>query len=131
MQTTRLAVLTFFGECRSLVDLAANDVAGNDDEEAQQEGNSPAPGVERFLGHVMSERQENRCGEDLPGLHALKSEAGVEAAPTKRSMLENHRTSAGDFTGDSEALYESQYNEKHRSEYADLLICWQEPDGHR
>src|SRR5712671_6752092 len=33
-----LAVLTLFGECRSLVDVAANDVARNDDEEAEQEG---------------------------------------------------------------------------------------------
>src|SRR5712672_3800343 len=126
-----LAVHTLFGECRSLVDVAANDVARNDDDEAEQEGNSPAPGVERFLRHVMRERQENRRGKDLPGLHALEGEARVEAAPPKRSMLENHRTGAGYFAGDSEALYEPQYHEKHWSEHADLLICRQKPDGHR
>jgi len=31
-------------------------------------------------------------------------------------MLENHRTGAGYFAGDSEALYEPQYHEKHWSE---------------
>ena len=45
----------------------------------------------------MRERQENRRGEDLPGLHTLEGEAGVEAAPPKWSMLENHRTGAGYF----------------------------------
>ena len=68
------------------------------------------------------------CRSDL---HALEGEAGVEAAPPERSMLENHRTGAGYFAGDSEALYESKDHEKHWSEHADLLICRQKPDGHR
>jgi len=42
-------------------------------------------------------------------------------------MLENHRTGAGYFAGDSEALYEPQYHEKHWSEHADLLIGRRSP----
>jgi len=53
-------------------DVAANDIARNDDEEAEQEGNSPAPGVERFLRHVMSERQENRRARICPAWHTWR-----------------------------------------------------------
>ncbi len=57
-----LAMLSLFGEGRSFLDLAANDVARNDDEGAEEEGDPPAIGVERFLGHVMRERQEHGRG---------------------------------------------------------------------
>ena len=79
----------------------------------------------------MRERQEYRRGEDLPGLHALQAEAGVVAAPPKRSMLEDHRAGAGDFPGDREALDETEDDKKDRGEHADLLVGRQERDGHR
>ena len=126
-----LAVLALFGEGGRLLDLAANDVAGDDDDEAEQEGNAPAPGVERLRGHVVRERQEDRRGEDLPGLHALQGEAGEEAAPAERRVLEDHRAGAGDLAGDREALDQPQDDEQHRGEHADLLVGRQQPDGHR
>ena len=79
----------------------------------------------------MSERQEDGRGEDLPSLHALEGKAGEEAAPAERSVLENHRTGAGDLPGNREALDETEDDEKRRGEHADLLIRRQEPDGHR
>ena len=124
-------MLALFGEGRRLVDLAADDVAGDDDDEAEEEGNAPAPGVERLLGHVVRERQEHRRGQDLPGLHALQGEAGEEAAPAERGVLEDHRAGAGDLAGDREALDQPQDHEQRRGEHADLLVGRQKPDGHR
>ena len=73
------------------------------------------------VGHVVRERQEDRRGQDLPGLHALQREAGEEAAPAERRVLENHRAGAGDLAGHREALDEAQHDEQHRGEQADLL----------
>ena len=66
------------------------------------------------VGHVVRERQEDRRGEDLPGLHALQREAGEEAAPAERRVLEDHRARAGDLAGDREALDQPQDDEQHR-----------------
>ena len=103
-----LAVLALFIERGCLVNLLADDVAGNDDYEAEKERDAPAPGIERLVGHIGGKRQEDRRGHDLAGLHALQGEAGEEAAPAERSVLEDHRTGAGDFAGHREALYQPQ-----------------------
>ena len=124
-------MLAFFGEGRGFGDLAANDVTRDDDDDAEQEGDPPAPGVERIFGHEMRERQEDRGGEDLPGLHALKGEAGQKAASAERCVLENHGTGAGYLAGDGEALDETQRDQKYRGEHADLLVGRQDSDGHR
>jgi hypothetical protein len=126
----RLGALIFFCKGGSFVDPAANDVAGDDNEEAEEERNPPTPGIERFLRHVGGEWQEDRRGDDLVGLYALQREARIEVAPTKRRMLENHRARARDLTSYSKALDETENNEKHRREQADLLVGWQEADRH-
>ena len=120
----------FFGEGRRFLDLAANDVAGDDDDEAGEERDAPAPRVERVRRHVGGERQEDRGGHDLSGLNALQAEAGEEAAAAERRVLEDHRTRAGDLAGDGEALNEPQDDEKHRRQQADLLVGRQQPDRH-
>src|SRR5271156_4762975 len=74
--------------------VAANDVAREDDEGAQQEWHAPTPCVERLGGQVIGQRQEDRRGEYLPCLHALGGETGVIAAPAEWSVLENHRAGA-------------------------------------
>ena len=124
-------VLVFLGEGRCFIDFAADDVAGDDDEEAEQERYPPAPAVECFGWHVGCERQEDRRCKDLAGLNPLESKAGIESAPPERGMLEDHRTGSGDFSGNRKALDQAQDNEKHRRQHADLLICRQEADEHR
>ena len=59
----------------------------------------------------------------------MQREAGEEAAPAEWSVLEGHRTGAGDLAGHGEALDEPANDKKDRSEDADLLISRQEPDG--
>ena len=115
------AVLAFLGEGGRLVDLAADDIAGDDDKDAEEERDAPAPGIERFLGHIVRKRQEHGRGEDLTRLHALQGEAGEEAAPAERRMLEDHRARAGDLAGDGEALDQAEHDEERRREQADLL----------
>ena len=81
-------------------------------------------------GHVMRERQEHGGGQDLPGLHALQREAGEEAAPAERRVLEDHRAGAGDFAGDRESLDQPQQHQQDRREHADLLVGRQHADCH-
>ena len=111
-----LAKLVFFCEGGSFVDPAANNVACDDDEQAEEERDPPTPGIERLLRHVGGEWQKDRRGDDLGGLHALQREARIEAASAKRRMLENHRARAGDLTSNREALDEPKKNEKQRRE---------------
>ena len=121
-----VAVLLLEG--RRLVDLAADDPAGDDDEEAEQERDAPAPGREGRVGHEMRQRQEDRGGEDLPGLHALQREAREEPAPSEGRMLEDHRARARNLAGDGEALDQAQDDEQRRREQADLAIGRQQAD---
>ena len=82
------------------------------------------------VGHVVRERQEHRRGQDLPGLHALQREAGEEAAPAERRVLEDHRAGAGDLAGHREALDQAQDDEQRRGQQADLVVGRQQADGH-
>ena len=124
------AVLALLGERGRLLDLAADDVAGDDDDEAEQEWNAPAPGVERLRRHVMGQRQEHRRSQDLPRLHTLQGEAGVEAAPAEWRVLQNHRAGAGNLASHREALDQAQQHEQCRCEQADLVISGQQADRH-
>ena len=124
-------VLALLGERGRLVDLPADDVAGDDHHDARQERDPPAPGVERLGIHVVRKRQEHRRGENLPGLHALQREAREKSAPAERGVLENHRARAGDLARDREALDEPKDDEEKRGEPADLRVGRQQADAHR
>ena len=127
----KLVVLALFGKSGRLVHFAANDVARDDDHDAREEGDPPAPRIERLRIHVVRERQEYRRGEDLPGLHALQREACEKAAPAERSVLENHRARAGNLPGHGEALDQPEENQKQRRPPAHLRVRRQQPDAHR
>jgi hypothetical protein len=79
----------------------------------------------------MRDRQKHARGQKLPGLHALQAKAGEIAAPTEGSVLENHRTGPRDLSGYRETLDETKYDQKGRSQDADLLIGRQKSDRHR
>ena len=59
------------GEGRRLLDFAPDHVAGDQDEDAEQERHAPSPGDEGFLRQRVAQRQVHRRRENLPGLHAL------------------------------------------------------------
>ena len=99
-----LALLVEFGKDRRLFDLAANDVARDDDGKAQPEPNAHALHIELLRRHARRERQEDSSRKALPALHALQSEAREDASSTERCMFPNHRTGSGDFTGYRETL---------------------------
>ena len=83
-------MLALLGERGRLIHLATDDIACNDDDEAEDEGNTPTPGVESLFRHVRGEGQEYSGRNDLTGLHALQREAGKEATPTEWRMLQDH-----------------------------------------
>jgi hypothetical protein len=120
----------FLGERGGLLDLAANDIPRDDDEDAGQKRDAPAPRTECSRRHVGREREEDGRRHDLARLHALKGEAPEQAASTKRGMLEDHRAGAGNLSRNREALDQSQYHEQHGSERADLLVGRQETHRH-
>src|SRR5262245_10703054 len=118
------------GERRRLIHLAADDIACNDDDEAEDKGNTPTPGIESLFRHVRSERQEYSSGQDLTGLYALQRKAGKETAPTEWRMLQDHRTGPRDLTGDGEALDQSQNDEENWCEDSNLRIRGEKPHSH-
>ncbi len=52
-------------ESRRLRDALAYEPGSNDDERAEQERDTPAPGVECVCRHVCRNRQKNRCGDEV------------------------------------------------------------------
>ena len=116
------------GEGRRLLDLAADDIAGDEDEHAEQEGHAPSPADEGLVRQRVAQRQKHCGRKDLSGLNALQREAGEIAAPAEGSVLEDHRTRAGNFARDSKSLDEAQRHQQDRRPDADLLIGRQETD---
>ena len=76
------------------------------------------------------QRQEDGGGENLTRLHALESEARIEAAMAERRVLENHRARAGDLAGHRESLNQAQHDQQRRREHSRLRVRWQQSDGH-
>ena len=85
-----LSLLVLLGEDRCFIDFATDDVAGDDDEEAENEWNPPAPAIECFGRHVRCERQEDGCCKDLTSLNPLESKAGIESAPPEWGVFQDH-----------------------------------------
>jgi hypothetical protein len=81
------ALLILLGKGWCFVDFTTDDIAGDNDEDAEQKWYPPAPAIERFGRHVGCKWQEDCRGKNLPSLHSLESKAGVETASPKWGML--------------------------------------------
>ena len=110
---------------------AADDVAGQDDEGAEQERDAPAPGLERFGGQERGERKQRGGGQDRAGLGALQAEAREEPAPGVRGVLHDHRAGTAEFAGHGEALDHAEQHQQDRREGADLRVGGQHADQER
>ena len=89
-RSRNLALFVFLGKGRRLVNFTTDDVAGDDDKEAEQEGYPPTPAIERLVRHVGCQWQENCRRKNLPGLYALQRKARIKSAPAKWSMFQDH-----------------------------------------
>src|SRR5579872_1939679 len=125
------AARTLLGEGRRFLYLAADEIADDQNDDAEQEGHAPTPGHECVRGERIREGEEHCGGEDLARLYALQGKAGEKASASEWRMLEDHGARAGYFPGNCEALYQPQRDEKDRREDADLLIGRQDANGHR
>jgi hypothetical protein len=85
-----VALFILFGKGWGLVDFTADDIAGDDDKEAEQEWYAPTPAIERLGRHVSCQRQENRRCKNLPSLHTLQRKARIKSASAEWSMLQDH-----------------------------------------
>jgi hypothetical protein len=56
-------------------------------------------------------------------LYTLQGETGVETATSKRRVLEDHGTRAGNLAGNSKALHEAEEDKERWREHADLGVC--------
>ena len=122
------AVSACASEGRRLLHPAADDVAGQDDQGAEQERDPPAPGLERLVGQERGEGQQRGGGQDRAGLGALQAEAREEAAPAVRGVLHDHGAGAAELAGHGEALDHAEDDQQDRREDADLGVGGQQAD---
>jgi hypothetical protein len=116
-------------ERRRLVDATPDDVARDDHDGAQVEGDPPAPGGKGVLGQPRRQRQEHRCGDDGCGLRTLQGEAGIVAAAPERCVLHDHGAGATQFTGHREPLDDAQEQQQDRGPDPNLRVGREQPDG--
>ena len=117
-----------FGEGRRLLDFAPNDIAGDQDENAEQERHAPSPGHEGLVRKRVAQGQKDGSRQDLSGLYALQREAREIAASSERRMFEDHRARAGNLAGDRKALDEAQGHKQDRRPDPNLLIGRKQSD---
>ena len=116
------AVLGLLLERRGLVDLAPDDVAGEDDDGAEQERDPPAPGLEGVLGEHDADSGRNTAAAMIwPACTPCSVKLRVVAAPAERRVFEDHRAGAGDLPADREALDQPQ---DHQQAGARRPTCW-------
>jgi hypothetical protein len=126
-----LTVSPLLGKSRGFANLAADDVTNNDNDNAEQERNSPAPRSELVFWHEMRKGQEDPKRQELPSLRPLDGEACEVAASTKRCVFKNHGAGTGKLSCNGEPLNEPENDEHDRRPDADLLIRGQDSHAHR
>ena len=110
------------GEGGRLLDLAPDNVAGDQHENAEQERHAPSPSHEGLVRKRVAQGQKDRRRQDLSRLHALQSEAREIAAPSERRVFEDHGARAGYLAGDRKTLDEAQDHQQDRRPDSNLLI---------
>ena len=113
-----------FREGGRLVDLAPDNVAGDKDENAEQERHAPSPCRESLVRERVAQWQKDRSRQNLSGLDALEGEAREVAAPSERRVFEDHGARARYLAGDRKALDEAQDHQQDRRPDSNLLIGW-------
>ena len=126
-----VAMLALFREGRRLLDLAPDDVAGDQHDHAHQEGNPPSPRHEGVVRQRVGQGQKDRSRQNLARLHALQGETGEISAPPERRVFEDHRTRARNLARDRKSLDQPQPDQEDRRPYSDLPVGRQQADRHR
>ncbi len=119
-----------------LFQTAPDDLADRNDQDANQEGDAPPPGLECGRRQRMTEHQCNQGSENSGNALAGRLPAGVEAPRSLIRILEQHRAGRAHLAADGEALDQAGKNHQHGGKDAKLRIGWrhhqnQRTEGHQ
>ena len=110
-RSTRFSA-TQLGEGRRLEDAEADPQAHGDQEDAQEEGDAPAPGQE-LVARERAEGEHGEVGEEQAGRDAELGPGGDEAAvPVLARPLHREQDRAAPLPADADALDEAQHREE-------------------
>jgi hypothetical protein len=104
------------------------DVHGHKDhQEAEQERDPPAPGLQLRVGQQPDQQKGDRA-EHQADLHAGLRERGVIAAPLRRRVLGEQGGGAAELGARAEPLDDAQQHEQDRRQHADRIVRGQQSD---
>ena len=127
-----LLALGDLGEDRALLDGATHDEADDDQHEAEQERDAPAPLEECVAGRDDAGHQrEGAGGEQEADRNTDLRECSHSTALVIRRVLDGHQHGATPLTTGGEALQDPQEQQQHRREDTDLFVGRQHTDQHR
>ena len=86
----------------------------NDQCEAEQEGNSPAIGQERFGRCRAVRNQQSKIGQHHAGWDTSLDDAAVQPAPRSGGILRREQDCAAPLTAYGETLRDSQQHQRER-----------------
>jgi hypothetical protein len=107
------------GEALGLGEPAADVEDDEGEQGADEEGDSPAPGLERLLRHAQLEDEQDHRGDELARDQGHILEARIEAAPLAAGNLAQIGSGGAIFAAEAEALQHARQHEEGRSEPAD------------
>src|SRR5829696_3371086 len=102
-----------------------------DQDDAQQEWDTPAPGEELLLGEERRHAEEDPIREEKSRRHPHLGPTSVVASPVLRSILHGHQSRPTPLATDAEALDYAQQNDQYRGQEPDRLERGQRADQER
>ena len=108
-------------ERRRLQQAKANEQADTNQQDADQEGQAPAPGEEVPLRHLR-DQGEYADGTDVAERVAHLHHGAQQAPAARRRVLDHHQHRAAPLAAQADALQEAQCHQQHWGGQTDLRV---------
>ncbi len=115
------------GEYRGLLDLRPDVKADQDEDQADEERDPPAPAQQILLRHHRHQGKD-AGGQQIADRDAHRSEAAEEAAPPLRRVFDRQDDGTAIFGAGAETLQQAHHDQQHGRPIADLVVGRQQPD---
>ena len=121
---------------RRLLDMTAQNDAGETDQQPHQERQAPAPVLQRLLRHHRSQQRARRRTQQDAADGATAAQCADQSSPVGRRLLDDEDDRSRVFAADRQALHHAQQREQDRRRNPERLVVGQNADqegrnGHR